>query len=86
MARKGRRKDLTLEEELLELEQEVTECEEKIKQLTDRKKELKQIIEQREMKALYQAVLQSGKSIKEIISLINDNSQEKNQEEYQEGM
>ncbi len=73
MARK--KKNLTPEEELLELVQGVEKCENEIRRLTDRKKELKQLIEQKQMQALYQAVLQSGKSIQEVIDLINSGSQ-----------
>lgn len=73
MARK--KKNLTPEEELLELVQGVEKCEVEIKRLMDRKKELKQLIEQKQMEALYQAVLQSGKSIQEVIDLINSCNQ-----------
>lgn len=73
MARK--KKNLTPEEELLELVQGVEKCENEIKRLTDRKKELKQLIEQKQMEALYQAVQRSGKSIQEVIDLINSGNQ-----------
>lgn len=73
MARK--KKNLTPEEELLGLVQEVEKCEDEIKRLSDRKKELKQLIEQKQMEALYQAVQSSGKSIQEVIDLINSSSQ-----------
>ena len=46
MARK--KKNLTPEEELLELVQGVEKCEVEIRRLTDRKKELKQLIEQKQ--------------------------------------
>lgn len=74
MARRSK-KNVSVEEELKELGREVAECEDEIKRLTDRKKELKQLIEQKQMQALYQAVLQSGKSIQEVIDLINSDSQ-----------
>lgn len=74
MARRSK-KNLTIEEELMELQKEVTKCEDEIKRLTDRKKELKQIIEQKQTEALYQAVLRSGKSIEEVITWINSDSQ-----------
>lgn len=81
MARK-RKKNLTTEEELMELGREVTECEDEIQKLTERKKELEQLIEQKQMEALYQAVLRSGKSIKEVTTWINSDDQV----EQQEGM
>lgn len=80
MARRSK-KNLSIEEELMELGREVTECEDEIKRLTDRKKELKQLIEQKQMEALYQAVQQSGKSIQEVITWINGGSQGEQQAE-----
>lgn len=74
MARRSK-KNLTIEEELAGLKEEITKCEDEIKRLTDRKKGLKQIIEQKQTEALYQAVLQSGKSIEEVLAWINSDSQ-----------
>lgn len=74
MARK--KKNLTPEEELLELVQGVEKCEVEIRRLTDRKKELKQLIEQKQMEALLQAVQKSGKSIEEVIAWINSENQD----------
>ena len=74
MARRSK-KNLTIEEELAGLKEEITKCEDEIKRLTDRKKGLKQIIEQKQAEALYQAVLQSGKSIEEVLAWINSDSQ-----------
>ena len=68
-----RKKNLTLEEELLELELEAEKCEDEIKKLSDRKKELKQLIEQKQMEVLYQAMVKSGKSVEDTISLISGN-------------
>ena len=77
MATRGRKKkNLSLEEELTALAEEMNECERQIKDLTDRKKELKQQIEQKEMEALYQAAMESGKSIEETISLIHGNMEQ----------
>ncbi len=77
MAARGRkRKNVSLEEELIALKEEVNECDEKVKELTNRKKELKQLIEKKQMEALYKAAVDSGKSIEETISLINGNKEE----------
>ena len=73
MARK--KKKITLEEEILELELEAEDCEEEIKRLNDREQELKQLIEQKQLEALRQAMLRSGKSIEEVISLIDSDGQ-----------
>jgi len=70
-----RKKNLTTEEELMELQKEITECEDEIKRLSERKKELKQIIEQKQTEALYQAVQRSGKSIEEVLNWINNDDQ-----------
>lgn len=70
-----RKKKLTTEEELMELEKEITGCEDEIKRLSERKKELKQIIEQKQTEALYQAVERSGKSIEEVLNWINNDDQ-----------
>lgn len=72
----ARKKKLTLEEELIELGIEAEKCEDEIKKLSDRKKELKQLIERKQMEVLNQAVIRSGKSIEEVIALINADSQE----------
>lgn len=71
MARRSK-KNLSVKEELMELGREVTECEDEIKRLTDRKKELKQLIEQKQMEVLYQAMVGSGRSMEEVISLIRE--------------
>lgn len=74
-----RKKKMTLEEEIFELELEAENCEEEIKKLNDQKKKLKRIIEEKQMEALHQAVLKSGKSIDEAIALISSDSQEGHQ-------
>lgn len=83
-----RKKKLTLEEELLELEIAAENCETEIAKLNERKKELKQLIEQKQLEALHKAVLKSGKSIEEVITWINGDNvgAELEQKEHQEGM
>lgn len=76
-----RKKNLTIEEELMELGKEITGCEDEIKRLTDRKKELKGLIEEKQTEALYQAVLRSGKSIEEVIAWIDSDRQDGEQQE-----
>lgn len=76
----ARKRKLTLEEELIELEIEVERCEDEIKKLSDRKKKLQQLIEQKRMEVLNQVVIRSGKSIEEVIALINADSQEQQRE------
>lgn len=71
----ARKKKLTLEEELIELKGEIERCGAEIQRLTNRKKELKRLIEQKQMEALHQAVMKSGKTIDEAISLISSSGQ-----------
>ena len=70
-----RKKNLTTEEEIMELQKEITECEDEIKRLSERKKELKQLIVQKQTEALYQAVQRSGKSIEKVLNWINNDDQ-----------
>lgn len=69
MAR-GRKKqeNLTLEEQLKNLEKEITEAEQKLKDLREKRKVLNEKIKEEQKEKLYKAVLQSGKSIDEIIA------------------
>lgn len=78
MARK--KKNPTLKEELDKLQQDAAEVEAKIKEFTDKKKELEGLIEKKQMEALYQSVVESGKTIDEAIALIHDGQAE--QQEY----
>lgn len=74
MAR-GRKKqvNLTLEEQLEAVNNEITACEEQIKALKQRKKEIDKQIKEEKKEALYQAVVESGKSIEDILSNLTGN-------------
>lgn len=74
MAR-GRKKqvNLTLEEQLEAVNNEITTCEEQIKALKQRKKEIDKQIKEEKKEALYQAVVESGKSIEDILSNLSGN-------------
>lgn len=69
MAR-GRRKqeNLTLEEQLEKLENQISEAEINLKDLKAKKKDLEAKIKEEQKEKLYKAVLQSGKSVDEIIA------------------
>ena len=71
----ARKKKLTLEEEIFELELEAEKCGEEIERLTKRRKELEELVGQKQMEALHQAVLKSGKTVEEVISLISSDGQ-----------
>lgn len=67
---RGRKKQetLTLEEQLQNLENQIAEAEVNLKSLKAKKKELEAKIKEEQKEKLYKAVLQSGKSIDEIIA------------------
>lgn len=74
MAR-GRKKqeNLTLEEQLEYLEKQITEAEMNLKALKEKRKDINEKIIDEQKEKLYKAVLQSGKSIDEIIAGISAN-------------
>ena len=74
MAR-GRKKqvNLTLEEQLEAVNNEISECEEQIKALKRKRKEIDKQIKEEKKEALYQAVVESGKSIEDILSTLSGN-------------
>ena len=67
---RGRKKQetLTLEEQLQNLENQIAEADMNLKSLKAKKKELEAKIKEEQKEKLYKAVLQSGKSIDEIIA------------------
>lgn len=77
MAR-GRRKQetLTLEEQLAAVEKEITEYEGKLKALEEKKKALNNQIEEAQKEKIYRAVMESGRSIEEILAAISDKKEE----------
>lgn len=69
MARTRRKQvNLTLEEQLQNLENKITEAEMNLKDLKAKKKDLEAKIKEEQKEKLYKAVLQSGKSVEEIIA------------------
>lgn len=79
MAR-GRKKqeNLTLEEQLNNVENQISETEMHLKELKDKRKELNEKIKEEQKERLYKAVLQSGKTIEEIIEQISEKEEESN--------
>lgn len=77
MAR-GRKKQetLTLEEQLAAVEKEITEYEGKLKALEEKKKALNNQIEEAQKEKIYRAVMESGRSIEEILAAISDKKEE----------
>lgn len=67
---RGRKKQetLTLDKQLKNLENQITEAEMNLKDLKAKKKDLEAKIKEEQKEKLYKAVLQSGKSVEEIIA------------------
>ncbi len=76
---RGRKKqeNLTLEEQLAAVAKEIAECEEHLKELKSRRKELNNQIEDKQKDELYRAVMNSGKTIEDILAALHENSEEK---------
>ena len=70
---RGRKKQetLTVEEQLQNLENQISEAEMNLKGLKAKKKDLEAKIKEEQKEKLYKAVLQSGKSVEEIIARLN---------------
>ena len=71
MAR-GRKKqvNLTLEEQLEAVDNEILECKEQLKNLKEKRKELYEQMVGTQKEKLYRAVVESGRSVEEVIEMI----------------
>ena len=73
MAGRGRRKqNLTLDEQLIRTEEEIDELELRMEELRQRKQDLEDQIAGQTKEALYQAAMQSGKSMEEILAMLTE--------------
>lgn len=73
MARGRKKETRTLDEQLQAVIGEIATYEEKLKELRRRKKEIEQKITEDKKEALYKAVVESGKSLDEVLaSLTNE--------------
>lgn len=73
MAR-GRKKqvNLTLEEQLEAVDNEILECKEQLKNLKEKRKELSGQMEEIQKEKLYKAIVESGRSVEEVIEMISE--------------
>ncbi len=80
MAR-GRKKqvDLTLEEQLEAVNKQIQEYENDLKDLKRKKKELSNQIEDDKKEKMYRAVVESGKTIEEVLAVLDEGKKEENQ-------
>lgn len=65
-----RKKNMTYEEEMTFLDNEIAKTEVALKELKARKRELAKVQEQEDLKALYEAIKESGKSVADVISTL----------------
>lgn len=78
MARgRKKRENITLEEQLKIVEEQMAILEEQIKDLKEKKKEISQKIKEEEKEKLYNAVVQSGKTIEEVLAVISVKEEKK---------
>ena len=68
MARGRKKETRTLDEQLQAVIGEIATYEEKLKELRRRKKEIEQKITEDKTEALYRAVMESGKSLDEVLA------------------
>jgi len=68
MARGRKKETRTLDEQLQAVIGEIATYEEKLKELRRRKKEIEQKITEDKKEALYRAVMESGKSLDEVLA------------------
>ena len=70
---RGRKKqeNLTLEEQLVAVENQISEMEAQLKNLKNRKKELMEAIKEAKKEEMYKKVIESGKSIDEILEVLS---------------
>ena len=66
----GRKRKMTIEEELAYLDQEIAKKEEELQALRDRKDEVVQMKEEAELKLLYEKIKASGKTVSEFLESI----------------
>ena len=62
-----RKKNMTIEEELVYLEADISKKEEELKGMKARRKELNQMKEEEDLKLLYEEIRASGKTVKEFM-------------------
>ena len=66
----GRKRKMTIEEELAYLDQEIAKKQEELQALRDRKDEVAQRKEEAELKLLYEKIKASGKTVSEFLESI----------------
>lgn len=71
---RGRKKqeNILLEEKLADVTEQIERVETTLKELRRQKKEIEQQIEERKKEQLYKAVIESGKTIEEILEVLGN--------------
>lgn len=69
---RGRKKQMTLEEELVYLDQQIEKVSETLDALKKRRKEVVQLEEQKDLQTIYEKIQASGKTIDEVLAQLAD--------------
>ena len=69
---RGRKKQMTLEEELVYLDQQIEKASETLDALKKRRKEVVQLEEQKDLQTIYEKLQASGKTIDEVLAQLAD--------------
>lgn len=69
---KRKRENLTLEEQLAAVESQISETEEQLNELKSKQKELSQAILEAQKEEMYRKVMESGRSIEEILEALSN--------------
>lgn len=69
---RGRKKQMTLEEELVYLDQQIEKASETLDTLKKRRKEVVQLEEQKDLQTIYEKIQASGKTIDEVLAQLAD--------------
>lgn len=65
---RGRKKQMTLEEELTHLDQQIEKTSETLDTLKKRRKEVAQLKEQKDLQTIYEKIQASGRTIDEVLA------------------
>ena len=78
---RGRKKQnvLTLEEQLVTVNERIQEVENELKQLRSQRKEIQAKIEEREKETLFRAVVDSGRTVEDVLEILKVQDQKEEQ-------
>lgn len=77
--RKKKQNVLTLEEQLVTVNERIQEVENELKQLRSQRKEIQAKIEEQKKETLFRAVIASGRTVEDVLAILNVKDQEEEQ-------